>query len=147
MYNASEFSQKHFTWRNTLSASAEKDFGRVGLRTKFSNEKAEDIAELLDRPAGQGYRGKMPINRFLEQSCVGADEVALVKVAYEKALRDLHLVDRNNPITEIVAKKIGSSSSARLVSRKGSPGLQLFRLSPRLSFQPRHARGHGDRES
>jgi hypothetical protein len=73
----------------------------------------------------------MPINRFLKQSSFGAEEQALVKVAYEKALRDLHLVDRNDPVTEIVAKKIIEISrtgvrdpaqiSARAVKELGIP--------------------------
>lgn len=48
----------------------------------------------------------MPINRLLEQSSSGVEEAELLKTAYDKALRALHLTDRNDPITEIVAKKI-----------------------------------------
>ncbi len=34
------------------------------------------------------------------------EEVGRLNDAYERALHSLHLVDRNDPITEIVAKKI-----------------------------------------
>jgi hypothetical protein len=48
----------------------------------------------------------MPINRLLAQSSLGPEEIRLLNEAYEQTLRALNLVDRNDPLTEIVAKKI-----------------------------------------
>jgi hypothetical protein len=48
----------------------------------------------------------MPINRVLQGSSLGPDDIRVLNEAYEDALRALHLVDRNDPLTEIVAKKI-----------------------------------------
>jgi hypothetical protein len=48
----------------------------------------------------------MPLNRLLKGSSFTTEEVARLSVAYESTLRALHLVDRNDPITGIVAKKI-----------------------------------------
>jgi hypothetical protein len=48
----------------------------------------------------------MPINRLLKDSNLGPEEIERLKSAYGQALRSLCLVDRNDPIAEIVAKKI-----------------------------------------
>ena len=48
----------------------------------------------------------MPINRLLDRSSLGPEEKACLIDAYERALRALHLVDRNDPVADIVAKKI-----------------------------------------
>jgi hypothetical protein len=48
----------------------------------------------------------MPINRLLARSSLGPEEIRLLNEAYEQTLRALNLVDRNDPLTEIVAKKI-----------------------------------------
>ena len=48
----------------------------------------------------------MPINRVLQGSSFGPDDIRVLNEAYEDALRALYLVDRNDPLTEIVANKI-----------------------------------------
>jgi hypothetical protein len=48
----------------------------------------------------------MAIFRLLQNSPIGPEEIKVLTDAYELTLRKLHLVDRNDPITEIVAKKI-----------------------------------------
>ena len=48
----------------------------------------------------------MPINRLLANSKLGPDEIENLKLAFKQALRSLHLVDRDDPITEIVVRKI-----------------------------------------
>ena len=48
----------------------------------------------------------MPINRLLKDSSLGPEDVARLNRAYTCALRKLHLVDRNDPVAEIVARKI-----------------------------------------
>ncbi len=54
----------------------------------------------------------MTINRLLARSSLRPEEIRLLNDAYKRALRALHLVDRNDPLTEIVAKKIIEVSKA-----------------------------------
>jgi hypothetical protein len=48
----------------------------------------------------------MPINRLLARSNVLPAEIKNLNLAFNKALRALHLVNRNDPVTEIVARKV-----------------------------------------
>lgn len=48
----------------------------------------------------------MAIYRLLQNSPLGPEEIAILSDAYERTLRKLGLVDRNDPITEIIARKI-----------------------------------------
>lgn len=48
----------------------------------------------------------MPINRLLEHSSLTSEEQEALKAAFIRILRKLQLVDRNDPICEIVARKI-----------------------------------------
>ncbi len=54
-----------------------------------------------------GSGTEMPINRLLNgSSALGSAEVERRNRAYTYALRSLQLVDRNDPIVDIVARKI-----------------------------------------
>jgi hypothetical protein len=48
----------------------------------------------------------MSINRLLQGSNLEPAEREVLNLAFIRALRLLHLVDRNDPICEIVARKI-----------------------------------------
>jgi len=48
----------------------------------------------------------MPIYRLLQNMPMGPEEVARLTTAYEETLRTIGLVDRNDPMTEMIAKKI-----------------------------------------
>jgi hypothetical protein len=48
----------------------------------------------------------MPIRRLLAGSKLGTDEIEILTQAFDKALRLLSLVDRNDPLTEMIAEKI-----------------------------------------
>ena len=48
----------------------------------------------------------MPINHLLEESNLTPERQEALKAAFSRTLRMLHLVDRNDPICEIVARKI-----------------------------------------
>lgn len=48
----------------------------------------------------------MPIKRLLITSKLAPDEIAKLDAAYTYALRALSLVDRNDPLTEMLARKI-----------------------------------------
>jgi hypothetical protein len=48
----------------------------------------------------------VPIYRLLKGSAFGPDEIKVMSSAFEAALRELKLVDRSDPATELVAKRI-----------------------------------------
>ena len=48
----------------------------------------------------------MVIYRLLQNSPMGPEEIKVLTEAYEQTLRRLCLVDRDDPITAIIAKKI-----------------------------------------
>ena len=48
----------------------------------------------------------MAILRLLQDSQLAAEDMARLVAAYEKTLRALYLVDRIDPITELVARKV-----------------------------------------
>ena len=48
----------------------------------------------------------MPIGRLLKDSKLGQDEIKRLNAAYTYALRSLSVVDRNDPLTEMLARKI-----------------------------------------
>jgi hypothetical protein len=48
----------------------------------------------------------MPLTRLLKGTAFGPDEIRILNEAYKSALRSLSLVDRNDPLTEIVARKV-----------------------------------------
>jgi hypothetical protein len=55
-----------------------------------------------------GWGCTMPILRLIRahDRAFGPDEIAVMEVAFEAALRELGLVDRNDPATLMVAKRI-----------------------------------------
>src|SRR4051794_35816322 len=48
----------------------------------------------------------MAIYRLLQNSPLGPEEIAVLTDAYERTLRALGLVDRSDPVTELIAKKV-----------------------------------------
>jgi hypothetical protein len=48
----------------------------------------------------------MPINRLLKDSKLPPDDIERLRQAYTFTLHSLNLVDRNDPVTEIVARKV-----------------------------------------
>jgi len=48
----------------------------------------------------------MPLDRLLKRHGIGSEDCERLKEAFNLALNGLHLVDRNDPICEIVARKI-----------------------------------------
>jgi hypothetical protein len=62
----------------------------------------------------------MPINRLLKDSKLEPEKVERLNQAYSYALRKLRLVDRDDPIVDIIAKKIievGTATGARDVEQ------------------------------
>jgi hypothetical protein len=48
----------------------------------------------------------MSIHRLFENHAFGPDEITVLTSAFDDALRRLHLADRADPATDVVAKKI-----------------------------------------
>jgi hypothetical protein len=48
----------------------------------------------------------MTIRRLLQNSPVSPEEILRLRIAYQKTLNSLHLVDRSDPLSEIVAKRV-----------------------------------------
>jgi hypothetical protein len=77
----------------------------------------------------------MPINRLLEDSKLTPEEQEVLNAAFARTLRLLHLVDRNDPICEIVARKvieIGSGGACDPVAIAEKAYRQLGPTSSRL---------------
>jgi hypothetical protein len=70
--------------------------------------------------------GAMPIYRLLRDHAFGPEEIKILGDAFEDALRTLRLVNRDDPATEIVAKKI----------------IELAQRGERDPVRLRHAAGH-----
>jgi hypothetical protein len=48
----------------------------------------------------------MPICRLLQNMPMGPEEISRLTTAFEQTLRTMGLVDRNDPVVEMVAKRI-----------------------------------------
>ncbi len=48
----------------------------------------------------------MPIYKLLQSSAFGPEQIKLMGDAYEKTLAALRLIDRSDPVTKLVARKI-----------------------------------------
>ena len=48
----------------------------------------------------------MPLDLLLSKRGIGSEDSEIMKKAFNLALNGLHLVDRNDPVCEIVARKI-----------------------------------------
>jgi hypothetical protein len=48
----------------------------------------------------------MPIYRLLQNMSMGPEEISRLTTAYEQALRTIGIVDRDDPLAELLARKI-----------------------------------------
>jgi len=58
------------------------------------------------RASQSGFGDGMTIHNLFKSSSFGPEEIAILEAAYEAALRKLGLRQRDDPLTEFVAKKI-----------------------------------------
>lgn len=72
----------------------------------------------------------MPINRLLRQAKFTPEEVERLNRAFVLALRRLSLVDRNDPICEIVARKIIDIDTAGTHEPEEIANLAVAQLGP-----------------
>lgn len=69
------------------------------------------------------WGSEMAIDRLLQNSTMTTDEIGCISAAYEQALKTLCVKDRDDPLTELVAKKIikivqtGIHDPARIAAR------------------------------
>ena len=60
----------------------------------------------------------MAIYRLLKTLPMGPEEIAVLAEAYEHTLRKLNLVERSDPVTQLIAKKIIEIGQRRAQSAK-----------------------------
>ena len=65
----------------------------------------------------------MAIQRLLESFSLQPEEIRRLVAAYEQALRGLDIVDRNDPFSEMVAKKIIE------IGKSGGDAAEIARLA------------------
>jgi hypothetical protein len=59
----------------------------------------------------------MAIYRFIANGSFGPDEIKVMTEAYEGALIDLRIVNRDDPVTELIAKSIVNVTATGNVTR------------------------------
>lgn len=65
----------------------------------------------------------MPLQRLLQQASFGPAEISVLTNAYEAALKLLRLIDRTDPVCELIAAKIilvyrmGERDAAKICAR------------------------------
>jgi hypothetical protein len=96
--------------RTHFCGKASNIFRRTTTKSKcVGNRTDEPRGVVLNLGGGECLRfGSfcMAIYRLIAKGTFGPDEIKAMTAAYEAALLDLGLVDRDDPITEIVAKAI-----------------------------------------
>jgi hypothetical protein len=81
----------------------------------------------------------MAIYRLLQQSAFGPEDISRMTTAYEECLRVLKLVDRSDPITELLAKHIIEVTQTGERDASKISALTLERLG--VSKPPRQLNG------
>lgn len=64
------------------------------------------VPEITSLRVGRVWVSILAVRRLLAKSPLGPEEIDILAKAYERTLHALGLVDRNDPLTEIIAKKI-----------------------------------------
>jgi hypothetical protein len=89
----------------------------------------------------------MPIRQLLDSNAFNPEEVTMLRAVFEDTLRALKLVDRSDPVTLLIAKKIiglarrGERDPARCVKRPCRCS-RMLRSAPKrdhLLFRPKRA--------
>lgn len=72
----------------------------------------------------------MPINRLLLDSDLTPEQRHVLTLAFDRTLRELNLVDRNDPICEVVARKIIEINQAGATNALAISEIALRELGP-----------------
>jgi hypothetical protein len=67
---------------------------------------ANSLQRIVGSTTAPQQQSQMPIARLLAQSSFTQEQRSVLEQAFHHVLRKLHLVDRNDPICEIVARKV-----------------------------------------
>jgi hypothetical protein len=73
----------------------------------------------------------MAIYRLLQHMALDQQDIDRLTAAYEQTLTALHLVDRSDPITHLVAKTIFEIGQSGVKDSKEISRLTVEKLSPR----------------
>jgi hypothetical protein len=87
------------------------------LQRYVHDENGEGRASLGDE------HERRAIRRLLENSSLSLEEVSRLVAAYEQTLSALDLVDRHDPVTEIVAKKVVE------IGKHGGDAIEISKLA------------------
>jgi hypothetical protein len=71
----------------------------------------------------------MPIHRLLQNRPLGPEEINRLATAYEQALQGIGLVDREDPLAEMVAKKVIEIAQTGVRDPKDIAALAVMNLS------------------
>jgi len=72
----------------------------------------------------------MPIHRLLRESKLSPEQVEQLSAAFNRALRTLNLVDRDDPICEIVARKVIEIGQSGLLDPRAIAEAAVKELGP-----------------
>ena len=84
----------------------------------------------------------MAIHRLLDGAAFEPEAIKAMTDAYEEALRTLRLTDRNDPVAEMIARKIIRCAN----TGEDEPALGIFRVGPILLVM-RETAEQSDREN
>jgi hypothetical protein len=73
----------------------------------------------------------MPIRRFLEQGQFTPEQRRVLELAFNATLSKLDLVDRNDPICEIVAQKVIDVEASGVTGAMAISEIAFKQLDPR----------------
>ncbi|MDH2380681.1 hypothetical protein [Bradyrhizobium sp. CER78] len=73
----------------------------------------------------------MPISRLLKAGEHTSEEVELLSKAFDLALRAMDLVDRNDPLCELVARKVIEAGATGISDPKEIAGIAVARIGLR----------------
>ncbi len=75
----------------------------------------------------------MPITRFLEGADLTPEQRHVYELAFNATLRKLNLIDRSDPICEIVARRVIEIGSSGVTNALAISEIALKELGPRRS--------------
>jgi hypothetical protein len=73
----------------------------------------------------------MPITRLLTDISITPEQRQVIEQAFDVTLKKLHLVDRNDPICEIVARKVLDVATSGVASPQAISEIAAKQLDPR----------------
>ena len=72
----------------------------------------------------------MPISRLLKTTDLTSEQKHVLELAFDQTLRKLNLVDRNDPICEMVARKVIAIGESGVTSAAAIAEMAIKQLGP-----------------